>query len=65
MHVSVFCSLGAKKVLGSFGGEFRSTQAKMEWKHLRGSYAHDSLHYLLPCKGGFAYVYACSVQLDV
>lgn len=44
-------------MLDSFGGEFRSSQTKMDWKHLRVIYAHDSLHHLLPVKGVSACVY--------
>lgn len=35
----------------SFGGEFRSSQTKMDWKYFKIINAHDSLHHLLPVKG--------------
>lgn len=38
-------------MLDGFGGEFRSSKTKMDWKHLRIFYPHDSLHHLLPGKG--------------
>lgn len=43
-------------MLDRFGGEFRSSQTKMGWKHLRLTNAHDSLHYLLSFKGVFVFV---------
>lgn len=54
MHSYVFMLLtvsGVKKMPDSSGGEFRSPQAEMDWMHLRVTYAHDSLHHLLPVEG--------------
>lgn len=56
MPLSLFCCAGAKKVLDSFGGEFRSSQTKMVRKRHRVIYAHDSLHHLLPVQGMSAYI---------
>ena len=50
-------------MLDSFGDEFRSSQTKMAWKHLRVIYAHDSLHHLLPVEGGSACVYVQFILL--
>lgn len=42
---------GVKQMPDSSGGEFRYSQAEMDWMHLRVTYAHDSLHHLLPVEG--------------
>lgn len=44
-------------MLDSFGGEYGSSQRKMDWKCLRVLYALDSLHHLLPVKGVLVCVY--------
>lgn len=44
-------------MLASYGGEFRSSQTKMEWKYLKVINAHACLHHLLPVKGVSACVY--------
>lgn len=46
-------------MLDGFGGEFRSSKTKMDWKHLRILYPHDSLHHLLPGKGVCMCVFVC------